>query len=216
MKKIIMSLVLLLVIVTLGMASYIFFNRYESHDMQPSIIKKDTELAFNYNPSTISNENSMIVFTDFNCSYCKNYYDHAFQTIKKKYISNKKINYKIVNVAILGKESHYAASAANATYAIYPKASKLIQGQLYNIQKNSKRDVTNRIDNILANSNIPDSKLKQIKMEYKNQKSKSWLKVQKDNDLFNKYQLEYVPTAYVNGRYIENPNDIESIRKNFK
>ncbi|MGJ5715988.1 DsbA family protein [Staphylococcus equorum] len=215
MKNIIMSLILLLVIVTLGVASYTFLNRYESHDMNPSIIKKDTELAFNYNTSNISNENSMVVFTDFNCSYCKNYYNHAFQTIKKNYISNNKTNYRIVNVAILGEESQYAASAANATNAIYPKASKLVQSQLYNIQKNSKDNVTNRIDNILENSNIPNSKLKQIKIEYKNKKSKSWLKVQKDNDLFKKYHLEYVPTAYVNGRYIENPNDIESIKKNF-
>lgn len=55
---------------------------------------------------------TMIEFGDFQCPYCKQFFDQSFSEIKSKYIDTGKIKFIFVNFAFLGDESVLASEAA--------------------------------------------------------------------------------------------------------
>jgi protein-disulfide isomerase len=67
------------------------------------------------NQPTLGNSDApitLIELADFQCPFCKKFYDDSFSTIKKDYIDTGKVKFVFVNLAFLGKESENAAEAA--------------------------------------------------------------------------------------------------------
>lgn len=54
----------------------------------------------------------MVEFADFQCPFCKKFFDQTFQQIKQKYIDTGKVKLIFVDFAFLGQESVDAAEAA--------------------------------------------------------------------------------------------------------
>ena len=55
--------------------------------------------------------------------------------------------------------------------------------------------------------------LKKIKISYKTKNSKSWKATDKDKYLYRKYNIDYVPSVYVNGKFIKDQYKIKNIKE---
>ncbi|UVI92984.1 DsbA family protein [Staphylococcus aureus] len=162
--------------------------------------------------------NLIVVFIDFNCPFCKEFDEKVFQQLNEKYIKKGKAEYRIVNAAILGKDSLNAARAAHAVNIYSPEKYWEFQHKLFEEQSNSKKEIlsSSLVDKKLNELNIHSEQLRNIKKDYKTENSRSWKLANKDKDLFHKLNLEYVPSVYVNGVFIKEPNEINNIEKEFK
>lgn len=163
----------------------------------------------------IKTNNTIIEFMDFKCPYCKKYHNEYFTKIKKTYINSGKSNYKVVNASILGNDSIKASRAAHSLYLYYPKEYWKFHNKIFELQPNNEKEwlTTELLDRELNKLNIPPKTLKKIKREYKVKGSKPWKLAEYDKKLYNKYKNKYVPSIYVNGKFIKNPYDSKEIKK---
>lgn len=63
---------------------------------------------------TLGNDDApltLIEMADFQCPFCKKFFDESFSTIKQNYIDTGKVKFIFVNLAFLGQESKDAAEA---------------------------------------------------------------------------------------------------------
>lgn len=121
---------------------------------------------------------------------------------------------RIVNASILGKDSIKAARAGHALNIYYPEKYEDFHKELFKQQPNSERTWINNkvIDETLDSLHIPE-KVKKIKISYKTKNSKSWKATDKDKYLYRKYNIDYVPSVYVNGKFIKDPYKIKNIKE---
>lgn len=161
----------------------------------------------------MKSKNTIVEFMDFKCPYCKKLHNQTFSKIEKNYLINKKANYVVINASILGKDSIVGSRAAHALYLYYPKKYWEFHNRLFELQPNNeKKWITERIiDKELNNLNIPNKSLSKIKHEYKTKNSKAWKLANHDRQLYKKYKIDYVPSVYVNGKFVENPYDLTNL-----
>ena len=89
---------------------------------------------------------------------------------------------------------------------------------MFELQSNTKNtSITNTlIDEELKKINIPKEKLNLIKKSYKTKYSKSWNLANRDKELYKKYKNEYVPSIYVNGKFIKNPYSFKEVENKLR
>ena len=164
-------------------------------------------------PKTKNGKILIVEYGDFKCPYCKKLHNQTFSKIEKNYLINKKANYVVINASILGKDSIVGSRAAHALYLYYPKKYWEFHNRLFELQPNNeKKWITERIiDKELNNLNIPNKSLSKIKHEYKTKNSKAWKLANHDRQLYKKYKIDYVPSVYVNGKFVENPYDLTNL-----
>lgn len=212
-KTKIFIIITIIFIVILSALSILVFNHLNLKDVNSNDITKDTE----YSPKLGSKDapNTVIEFLDYKCPYCKKIENGTFKTLEKKYILKGKVQYRVVNASILGKDSIKASRAAHAINLYYPSKYWEFHHRIFKLQPNTENKwITNKlIDKELDKLNIPKKKLNLIKKSYKTKYSKSWNLANKDKQLYKKYKNEYVPSIYVNGKFIDNPYSFKEIKK---
>ncbi|WP_380571835.1 DsbA family protein (plasmid) [Staphylococcus hyicus] len=193
--------------------SLIFFKKVSFQDVDPIKIKEETK----NNPYLGDNKakNTIIEFMDFKCPYCKKFHEDTFYSINNKFIKKGDVEYRIVNASILGDDSLIASRAAYAVYIHAPNEYWAFHNNLFSLQKggHEKTFSTSKIDKEIEKLNISSSKIKKIKKEYKTQNSKSWNLAKEDQEMYKKYKNKYVPSVYVNGKFIKDPYSIEEVEK---
>lgn len=212
-RLLIFSTVTGVLVIIFIMVSLNFFKKVSFQDMNPNKIKEETK----NNPSLGDNKakNTIIEFMDFKCPYCKRLHQSTFYKINNKFIKKGNIEYRIINASILGDDSLVASRAAYSVYMHAPKEYWKFHNNLFLLQKegHEKTFSNSKIDNEINKLNISSSKIKEIKKEYKNKDSKSWKLAKKDQEMYKEYQNKYVPSVYVNGKFVKNPYSIKEIEK---
>lgn len=212
-KTILYSSIFSICILSLMILGLSFIKTVNFKDTNPDLLKKDTE----YSPSQGGNaKNTIVEFVDFKCPYCKKFQKKMYPSLKKKYIDTNRADYRVVNASILGKDSIRASRASHALYIYYPKKYWDFYDKLFELQPNNENEWISYslIDRELEKLDIPKNKLQKIKKDYKTKNSKSWKLAKKDKKLYKKYNVEYVPSIYVNGRFIEKSNSLKSFNDN--
>lgn len=210
-KTILYSLLFSIFILLLIILGLFFIKTVNFKDTNPNLLKKDTE----YSPKKGDNsKNTIVEFVDFKCPYCKHFHKTMYPSLKKRYIDTNKAEYRVVNASILGKDSIRASRASHALYMYYPQKYWDFYDRLFKHQPNNENEWISYslIDRELDKLNIPKNKLQKIKKDYKTKNSNSWKLAKKDKKLYDKYNVEYVPSIYVNGRFIEKSNSLKSFK----
>lgn len=203
-----------IVIILLIIISFFFFKQVSLKDNNIDKLNRDTR----HSPSIgeKGSKNLIIEFMDFKCPYCKKLEQTSFKKLEnKKFLKKNNVELRIVNASILGKDSIKAARAGQALNIYYPEKYEDFHKELFKQQPNSERTWINNkvIDETLDSLHIPEKKLKKIKISYKTKNSKSWKATDKDKYLYRKYNIDYVPSVYVNGKFIKDPYKIKNIKE---
>ncbi|WP_186335259.1 DsbA family protein [Staphylococcus xylosus] len=208
--------ILAVLIVVLFVSSIIVFTKVGLNDVNEKDIIKSTINSPELGKS--SSENVIIEFMDFKCPYCKKFEFTTYNKLESKYISKGKAKFRVVNASILGDDSVRAARAAHALNIYYPNKYWEFHHTLLQIQPDNENEwiTSDLIDSQLEKLNIPKDKLELIKKDYKTKGSKSWELANKDKKIYKKYKNKYVPSVYVNGKFIKNPYSIKELEKYMK
>lgn len=208
--------ILAVLIVVLFVSSIIVFTKVGLNDVNEKDIIKSTINSPELGKS--SSENVIIEFMDFKCPYYKKFEFTTYNKLESKYISKGKAKFRVVNASILGDDSVRAARAAHALNIYYPNKYWEFHHTLLQIQPDNENEwiTSDLIDSQLEKLNIPKDKLELIKKDYKTKGSKSWELANKDKKLYKKYKNKYVPSVYVNGKFIKNPYSIKELEKYMK
>lgn len=206
-------IIITVLIVLLCVSSYMFFKKVGLNDVNEKSIEKSTR----YSPEIGSSDskNLVIEFMDFKCPYCKKFEFTSYIKLKNKYIAKGNVKFRVINASILGNDSIKASRAAHALNIYYPKRYWQFHHKLLKMQPNHENEwiTTKLIDTELEKLDIPKSKLRLIKNDYKKEGSKSWNLAKKDKELYKKYNNDYVPSIYVNGKFIKDPYSLKEIEK---
>lgn len=212
-RLLIFSAITCVLVIMFIMVSLIFIKKVSFQDTNPNKIKEETK----NNPSVGNNraDNTIIEFMDFKCPYCKKLHKNTFHKINNKFIKKGKVEYRVVNASILGDDSLVASRAAYSVYIHAPKEYWKFHNNLFSIQKENheKTFSKNKIDNEIKKLNVSNAKIKEIQKEYKTKNSKSWKLAKRDQEMHKKYKNKYVPSVYVNGKFVENPYSTKEIEK---
>ncbi|MBO1577814.1 DsbA family protein [Staphylococcus epidermidis] len=205
-----------IVITVVLILSIIVFKKINLNDVNSIDITKDTEYSPKLGPENAPNK--VIEFLDYKCPYCEKIDSGTFKTLKRKYISKGKVQYRVINASILGKDSIKGSRAAHAINLYYPQKYWDFHHRMFELQSNTKNtSITNTlIDEELKKMNIPKEKLNLIRKSYKTKYSESWNLANRDKELYKKYKNEYVPSIYVNGKFIKNPYSFKEIENKLK
>lgn len=212
-RLLIFSTITCVLVIIFIMISLIFFKKVSFQDINTDKITEET----NNNPSLGDNkaDNTIIEFMDFKCPYCKKLHESTFSEINNKYIKNGKVEYRVINASILGNDSIVASRAAHSVYIHAPKQYWKFHSNLFSLQKKShkKTFTNNKIDNEIKKLNISDNTIKEIQRDYKTKNSKSWELAKKDRKMYKQYKNKYVPSVYVNGKFVKNPYSTKQVEK---
>ncbi|MCE7785630.1 DsbA family protein [Staphylococcus xylosus] len=215
MKNKLICVIVILILSLIGGSLY-FFQKVGWNDVNKKDLSHDTSYAPSLGNSKSSN--LIVEFMDFKCPYCKKFESKTLREIQNHYNTNNDLDYKIINVSLLGKDSILVSRAAHAVNLYYPDKYWDFHKKIINLQPNHENKwITYKlIDKELNKLNIPQKQLNLIKHDYKTKNSKSWKLANKDNKLFKKYENTQVPSIYVNGKFIKDPYNPENIIKELK
>ena len=101
----------LLVIITIAIAIMFSTTSFFLNLLVPKEIDGESGLVFGNKDAKVT----LVMFEDFKCKYCKEYFNETFPEIKEKYIDTNKIKYVIVPLSLM----YGSKLAANAAIAIY-------------------------------------------------------------------------------------------------
>lgn len=212
-RLLIFSAVTFVLVIIFIMISLIFFKKVSFQDINPNKIKEETK----NNPSLGDDkaDNTIIEFMDFKCPYCKKLHEGTFHKINNKFIKKGDVEYRVINASILGDDSLVASRAAYSVYIHAPNEYWKFHNNLFTLQKEGhKKTFSNsKIDNEIKKLNVSSSKIKEIKKEYKTKNSKSWKLAKKDQEMYKKYKNKYVPSIYVNGKFVKDPYSAKEVEK---
>lgn len=211
-KTLLYSLISVIIIILLMVLGLSFLKDVNFKDTNPSSLNKDTKNRPNKGDSS---KNVIVEFVDFKCPYCKQFHQKTYPSLKEKYIDTNIAEYRIINAAILGKDSIIASRASHALNIYYPEKYWDFYNRLFELQPNNEKKWISSylIDSELDKLGIPENKLQKIKKDYKTKNSESWKLAKEDQRLYEKYNVEYVPSIYVNGRFVENNDSLKDFKK---
>ncbi|MDT0715535.1 DsbA family protein [Staphylococcus chromogenes] len=207
-KRIVLLSVFLILLICVCV--FILFRNINLNDVDATVLANDV-----YDKPTIGKEHAkdkIVIFADFKCPFCKKLDTQVLPHLKNKYVDSGKANIKVLLPTILGKDSKIAAKAGYAIYMYYPEKYYEYFQKIFSIQPNNEGEWINErlIDNELEKLNIPKEKLEKIKVEYKKKNSITEKEVEEDNELYRKFNNQYVPSVYVNGEFVDDPYNIKS------
>lgn len=214
-KKFTYLLISLIALILIIISIFIFRNT-GLNDVSESSINKSTDYA----PSIGNKDakNKVIEFMDYKCPFCKKFENSVYKNLEKKHILYGDTEIRVVNASVLGDDAVLASRAAHALNIYYPEKYWDFHHKLFKIQPNheNKWITAKLIDSELEKLDIPQNKLKKIKRDYKTKYSKSWELANEDKKLYKKFNNQYVPSVYVNGKFIKDPYSLKNIEKYLK
>jgi len=140
---------------------------------------------------------TIVEFADYQCPYCKKFFDQTFSGIKQKYIDSGKVRFVFVNTAVLGQESIDAAQAAKCAgdqneYWAY-------HDYLYNHQKGEN------LGNFSKNNLIDFARLLKLdSTQFENclNTDKYAAEITRETSLAQKYSITGTPMFFIEDRMI--------------
>lgn len=147
-------------------------------------------------------------FADFQCPFCKMFFDQRFPQIKKDYIDTGKVKLVFINLAFLGQESKAAAQAAwcaSDQGQFWP-----YHDQLYENQKgeNTGGFSTANLKALASKLNLNMSQFTKCVASNKYQKA-----VEDQLQLAYKYGAKSTPTFFINNKVIVGVQPIEAFQQ---
>ena len=122
----VLCILVVLILVTTGGGAYLIFKLNDKIDKLseqsvvpgPGVTVIQTDMLAKVDPAApfLGNPNAkvtLIEFEDFQCPYCKRFFDETFSQIKQNYIDTGKIKFIHEDLPFLGQESFDAALAAH-------------------------------------------------------------------------------------------------------
>jgi len=101
----------LLVIITISVAMLFAISTFWVDLLVPKDIDSENGLIFGNNNAKVD----LVIFEDFKCKYCKEYFNEIFPDIKEKYIDTNKIKYVIMPLSFI----YGSKLVTNAAIGIY-------------------------------------------------------------------------------------------------
>ena len=166
--------------------------------------QKDTDL-------TSKNDKVKVVeFADYKCPYCKKVEDNVMPKLQKDYIDKGKVDYQLVNVAFLGKDSIIGSRAGHAVKNVGPQQYLTFQKKIFAAQPDTedhKKPWINEklLDTLIDELNLSDQQKADIKKDYKTKDSQSWKDAEKDKKMAKKKNIDTVPVVFVDGTKLDDP-----------
>jgi protein-disulfide isomerase len=184
-------------------------NTEEQNSSSQYVTPVTGDIVNNVSPDddpSMGSENAKVLiveFSDFECLYCKIYFDQTFQNIKKKYVDTDKVRYVIRDFPLeihprapLAAEAATCAGAQNKYWEMH---NKLFQNQDQWLMAN---------DPILAFSAFAqDLNLDKTKFEDCVKKSAYQNEIAKDITDGQSYGVTKTPTFFINGHKIIGAQD---------
>ncbi|AYU56025.1 DsbA family protein [Staphylococcus debuckii] len=166
--------------------------------------QKDTDLT------SKNGKVKVVEFADYKCPYCKKVEDNVMPKLQKDYIDKNKVDYQLVNVAFLGKDSIIGSRAGHAVKNIAPHQYLAFQKKIFAAQPNTedhKKPWINEklLDKIIDELNISDQQKADIKKDYKTKDSQSWKDAEKDKKFAKRKNIDTVPVVFVDGTKLDDP-----------
>ncbi|MDT0698458.1 DsbA family protein [Staphylococcus chromogenes] len=166
------------------------------------------------------NKVTLVEFGDYKCPYCGAFEREIKPQLQKEYIDSGKVELRYVNVLLHGEESMRGTRAALAVNTYAPEAYWSFHRFLYQHQPQSKKAVSEEtwltddlIKSGLDTLNISSQQKKKIIQAYQSKSDQTLTHAKKDHQLAKKYQVQQVPSLYVNGRHVEDVTDYQQIKK---
>lgn len=152
----------------------------------------------------------VVEFADYKCPYCKKVEDNIMPKLEKDYIDKGKVDYQMVNVAFLGKDSIIGSRAGHAVKNIAPKQYLDFQKKIFAVQPDTedhKKPWINEklLDKLIDGLKISNKQKADIKKDYKTKNSKSWKNAEKDKAFAKKKNIDTVPVVFVDGTKLDDP-----------
>lgn len=177
-----------------------------------------------------SSDNTIYIFADFSCPYCKTFEEDILPEVKDKYVDNKKANIKFINAALLGDDSVYQSVVSYAILEEYPNKYWDFNKYMYKLQSTLAQEKTNidstsksKVEKILKNttqqknvekamtqSGLSPNEIKNVNAAVKNHKSSAWKYAIKDRDFAKNIEIKSIPSVYINGEKVEDYRDVDS------
>lgn len=183
-------------------------------------------------------EDTISIYADFQCPYCKEFDLKMMDKLKSRYVDSGKANIRFVNVGLLGDESLYKSVLSYSLYEHAPDKYWTFNQRLFEEQPKEKQHITknedgltvkntkqkatdnivehakdkNDVNRLLKDIGVSQADIKVIHQDVSNSKSKAWKNALKDRNLAKKHEIKDVPTIFINGERIKNPNVMESYK----
>src|SRR5699024_4690129 len=141
--------------------------------------------------------------------------EHIMLKLKKKYIDTKKVNYQIVNMAFLGKDSIIGSRADYAVRQYAPKQYLKFQKLMFKQQPNSeKKWITEQlVDQQINLLEISKGKKEKIKSSNKTKDRKSWKAAEQDQKKYKEKHIETETTILIAGKKVEETYKYKNYKK---
>lgn len=154
----------------------------------------------------------LVEFGDYKCPSCKAFHDTVFKQLKQDYIDTGKVQFSFINYQFLGEDSVTAGIAGESIFKQNPQAFWKFYEAIYENQGNeAEKWATPEFLIDLTKKHIPEVNAEQLS---KDLNSKAYEKdVLADNRLAESYQVDSVPTIFVNGVKVENSLDYDALKK---
>ncbi|MEJ0021797.1 MAG: DsbA family protein [Candidatus Doudnabacteria bacterium] len=140
---------------------------------------------------------TMYEFADFQCPFCKRFFDSSLPELKQKYVDTGKVKVIFVNVAFLGQESKDAAEAAKCASdqgQFWPYHDSLYDNQS---GENQGTFSAAKLQSLAKNLHLNLNDFNQCTASHKYQKA-----VSDETDLANQNGVSSTPTFLINGQQI--------------
>ena len=151
---------------------------------------------------------TMIEFGDFQCPYCKRFFDESFQTIKSDYIDTGKIKFVFYNTAVLGQESTWAAEAAMCA----DEQSRFwdMYEALYKNQKGENQGtfVMSKLEKLAKNLKLDSSLFNTCLESHRYQKQ-----LTDELDLAKSYGVSGTPTFFIKSQIIKGAQPLSNFKQ---
>ena len=151
---------------------------------------------------------TIVQIADFQCPFCKKFFDESFTAIKNEYIDTGKAKLIFVNLAFLGPESKNAAEAAMCAQ----DQGKFWEyhDELYKNQKGENLGTfsVKKLQEIAQGLNLNMSEFDSCADSDKHQK-----RIEKEAELASKYGLRVTPTLIINNTVVKGAQPTDNFRQ---
>ncbi|HBI1187662.1 TPA: DsbA family protein [Staphylococcus aureus] len=198
----------IILIIVIGISFYfLYLNNKPKEQPQSSsnkLLQQQEKFIKDNNYLTEGSNKSkahVVVFTDYRCSHCSNYYYNQKLNLLQKYIDTGKVKYTEIPFPVIDKES-----------SNYEKMARVIQKRNDSktlIEFTKKSYQSSSIDNnpikTLKRVNLNSKTFHDITNEYKSSNIKS-----NKSKIQDKFDITSTPTVFVNGKFVR---DIDFMKK---
>src|SRR3989344_2150133 len=207
------SLILSVGALTFGVYSFQLAKNTPSQlaSLDSSLQPQDLVLELSGEQPVLGNTDApvtMLQIADFQCPFCKKFFDESFTAVKNEYIDTGKAKLIFVNLAFLGPESKNAAEAAMCAQ----DQGKFWEyhDELYKNQKGENLGTfsVKKLQEIAQGLNLNMSEFDSCADSDKHQK-----RIEKEAELASKYGLRVTPTLIINNTVVKGAQPTDNFRQ---